>query len=117
MTLKINFNIIKYLRNFEFKVGLNLSRSESDYLKENRAKLIQFYRNILLDSFMTAAILDNEHKKNNSYSQLQSATPLNSLSQFVANFDFIDRANKQTEAQNLDLSKMVIFLAPNLTII
>lgn len=56
---------------------------------------------------MTAAILDNEHKKNSSYCQLDSAAPLNSLSQFVASFDFIDRANKQSELQSLDLSKMV----------
>jgi hypothetical protein len=57
---------------------------------------------------MTAAILDNEHKKNSSYCQLDSAAPLNSLSQFVASFDFIDRANKQSELQSLDLSKMCI---------
>ena len=57
---------------------------------------------------MTAAILDNEHKKNSSYSQMQSVAPLNSLSQFVANFDLIDRESKQTEVQSLDLSRMVI---------
>ena len=92
------------------KLGLNLLNVVTVVLKFSVKYLRFWFRNILLDSFMTAAIFDNEHKKNNSNSQLQSTTSLNSLSQFVATFDLIDRSNKQTEVQNLDLSKMVIYI-------
>ena len=56
---------------------------------------------------MTASIVENEYKRSGIYSKPQSMVSLNSLSKFLANFDVVERTNKQEYAHSIDLSSMV----------
>mmetsp|Transcript_15710 Transcript_15710/g.18154 ORF Transcript_15710/g.18154 Transcript_15710/m.18154 type:complete len:92 (+) Transcript_15710:40-315(+) len=90
-------NSFALLSKLQLPSTLGLQKSNSDYLE-----------NIILDSFMTSAVLNRDHQPNSTYFSSEYV-PLNSLCKFLTNFDFIERANQiQEQGTGCNASQMCL---------